>query len=331
MEKRLLSMILVVLLGITLLAGCKKNVGTPEDNAVSEAETENDSTEEAGYTFGYCCIDMSNPYYDSLQLSIKTTLEDSGNHLITKNPQGDIDTQLEQINELIEAGVDSVFLCPVDWEAIAPGLQALKDAGIPIINIDTQVKDSDMIDAYVGSDNKNAGFVCGEDLIKKMPEGGKIVVLECQTMNSINDRITGFEEAIVDNGFEVIERANAQGEEKQAKIEIERMLAKYDQIDVIMCGNDQMALGALEAVKAAGRQNIKIYGVDGSPEIKTELAKGNSQIEGTGAQSPINIGKKVVDTALAIMNHEQYEPEVYEPTFFIDKDNVELYGTDGWQ
>lgn len=98
-------------------------------------------------------------------------------------------------------------MCPVDWEKITPALEALKEADIPVINIDTQVKDTDLIDAYVGSDNKNAGFLCGEDLMKQRPDGGRIVILECPSMNSINERITGFEEAVPIGDFEVLARA----------------------------------------------------------------------------------------------------------------------------
>ena len=88
------------------------------------------------------------------------------------------------------------FLCPVDWEKITPSLQALQDAGVKIINIDSQVKDTDYIDAYVGSDNTEAGKLCGNDLIEKYPDGGTVAILEATTQNSVNDRITGFEQAV---------------------------------------------------------------------------------------------------------------------------------------
>ena len=81
-----------------------------------------------------------------------------------------------------------------------------------IINVDTQVKEFDYVDAYIGSDNKNAGYLCGKDLVEKLPEGGKVLILECPTMNSINERITGFEEAIADKGFEVVGRSDTKGE-----------------------------------------------------------------------------------------------------------------------
>lgn len=329
MKKRIISILLVVILIMGMVSGCKKNAGTPEDNAIVENVEEEE--EEKGYVFGYSCIDKSNPYFDTLQMAIETELKERNATLSVKNPALNIDTQIEQINEFIAEGVDGVFLCPVDWEGIEPAIMALKEADIPIINIDTEVKDIDFVDAYVGSDNKNAGFVCGENLIKKLPEGGKVVILESPSMNSINDRITGFEEAISNGGFEVVARADVKGDLQTAMDEMERILREQSEIDAVMCGNDQSALGALVSVNVAKRDGILVYGVDGSPDLKKELMKSGTQIAGTGAQSPINIGKSAVEVAFAILEQENYDKFTYEPTFFIDKDNVELYGTDGWQ
>lgn len=332
MRKRTVCTFFSILLACMMLGGCKKNVGTPEDNPVAEEESEEE--EEKVYVFGYSCIDMDNPYFDTLRRSLENTLGEEEYTLISKNPGADIKVQNRQIEELVEEGIDALFLCPVDWEAITPSLEMLRDEGIPVINIDTQVKEGDLIRAYVGSDNRNAGFVCGEDLKKKCPKGGKLLILECPSMSSVNDRITGFEQAIADGGFEVLDRADVNGEMEKAREAMEGFLDKYQEIDAVMCGNDRIALGALRAVEASDssvKENIRIYGVDGSPEIKSEIAKTDSPMTGTGAQSPIRIGKEAAEIGIAILNGENFEAATYEDTFLIDKGNVEMYGTDGWQ
>ena len=281
--------------------------------------------------FGYSCIDMDNPYFDTLRRSLENTLGENEYRLISKNPGSDAQVQAAQLQELMDEGVDAVFLCPVDWEAVTPALEALQEAGIPVINIDTQVKEESLTKAYIGSDNRNAGYVCGEDLKKRCPRGGKILLLECPSINSINERITGFEQAIANAGFEVLDRADVNGEKEKAKEAMGEFLEKYPKIDGVMCGNDQVALGALEAVKESGRQGIRIYGVDGSPDVKQEIAKPDSPMTATGAQSPIRIGKAAAETGIAILDGEKFETTTYEDTFLIDKGNVEMYGTDGWQ
>ena len=331
MKKRVLLLFLTAACAAALLSGCKKNVGTPEDNAVAEEPEEEENEEESGRLFGYSCIDLSNPFFETLGESIQTSLEEQGDRLMTKDPEADSDTQISQIQEMIDAGVDAVFLCPVDWEEITPALEALDEADIPVINLDTEVKEMDYIDAFVGSDNRNAGYVCGQDLLENKPDGGMIVIVESSSVNSVNERITGFEEAIANGGFEVIQRIDAGGAVSVVKPALTELLQSGEQIDAIMCGNDQMAEQVLAALDEAGNTDPLVYSVDGSPATKTALTDPDSPMQGVGAQSPINMGKTAVKVASAVLEGGAFSRENYEETFFIGRDNVEMYGTDGWQ
>ena len=336
MKKKALIIFAALLIGILALYGCKKAVGTPEDNAASseeESETEEVKEEDIGYKFGFSAIDMENPYFITLESAIKEVLDKEGYTLVTKNPQSDPDIQNQQILEMIDEGIDAIFICPVNWVEITEALEALREADVKIINVDTQVKEMEYVDAYIGSDNENAGYICGEDLLEKCPDGGKILILECPTQNSINERITGFEKAIssAESGFEIAGRADTNGEFQKALEITQEMLKEHKDTDVIMCGNDQIAVGATTAVNLAGMRDVIIYGVDGSPDIKKELEKPATQIAGTAAQSPIGIGKKAAKTGILILDGDEYEKEIYEDVFMINSDNVKMYGADGWQ
>lgn len=330
---RVLSIILMLSICVLGMTACKKSVGAPEDNAVSSEEEEKETEEDKEYMVGFSGIDMENPYFITLEDAARDELSEHGIRLMTKDPETDPDLQIEQIQEMIEAGIDAILLTPVDWEKITPALEMLKEAGVHIINVDTQVKEMDYVDAYIGSDNYTAGYLCGEDLIEKCPEGGKIAILECPTQNSINDRITGFEKAIskAEKGFEVVARADTGGEFERALDEAEKIVEKNPDIVAIMCGNDQLAVGAKTAVNVSGMKEVIIYGVDGSPDIKKELVKKGNQIAGTAAQSPINMGKEAAEIAMAILHGDDYEKEIYEDVFMINQHNVEMYGVDGWQ
>ena len=320
---------LLLILSMGLISCAKPAGGTPEDNPVPQEEEEEE--EIVSYKFGFSCISMENPYYETLEASIREAIEESGSTLISRDPKGDSTAQIQQIRDMIADGIQAIFLCPVDWEKIAPALTELKEADIEIINLDTQVQDREEVDAYVGSDNINAGVICGEKLIEAAPDGGQVVILECTTQNSIIDRINGFEETIAGKGFEVVERSETGGKKDEAKTQMARILKEQDHITAVMCGNDQIALGALEAIEEAGRSEMMIYSVDGSPKLKQELAKDGSLVVGIAAQSPINIGKSAITVALQIMNGERYEKETLEEVLFIDRSNVGMYGVDGWQ
>lgn len=329
MKKRITAVFLMVVLAAALLSGCKQNVGSPEDNAVVDGQdnTEDDA-EATEHAFGFSCSDLSNPFYTVLREAVQSSLEEEGIRLIVRDAEADVDTQIQQIDELIEQKVECVFLCPADWEKITPALEALNEAGIPVVNLDTEVKETGLVKAFVGSDNRNAGYVCGEDLVSRMPEGGRIVIVESSGINSINERITGFEEAILNGGFEVVRRIDAGSEQIGAVL---RTLLDGEEIDAIMCGNDVMAIQVLELLKQTKKQDILVYSVDGSPDTKSALLDPDSPMTGIGAQSPITMGKTAAKTAVAILNRDRYEKEIYAETFFINRENVDMYGTDGWQ
>ena len=156
-------------------------------------------------------------------------------------------------------------------------------------------------------------------------------VKECPTQNSVNERITGFEETLAkaENGFEIVAREDTSGEFQKSLEAAQKILSENSDIVAIMCGNDQMAVGA--AMNVAEQGQILIYGVDGSPDIKKELKKTENQIAGTVAQSPISMGKDAANTVLNILNGKDYEKEIKENVFMINQENVDMYGVDGWQ
>ena len=333
MKKRVLfGIIAAVVTAALILVACKKSVGTPEDNA-SVSETPEDIEEKQEIRIGFSAIDMENPYFITLESAVKEVLGEEEYKLVTKDPGTDPDKQADQIQEMIEEGIDAIILSPVNWEKITPSLEALHTAGVKIINVDTQVKKMDYVDAYIGSDNHSAGVICGEDLIERCPEGGKVAILECPTQNSINDRITGFEEqlATAEKGFEVVAREDTGGEFEKALEASQRILKEHPDIVAIMCGNDQLAVGAKTALNIAKLDEVLIYGVDGSPDIKKELKKPETQIAGTAAQSPISMGKSAARLVIDILEGNEYEKETYEEVFMINKDNVDMYGTESWQ
>lgn len=287
-------------------------------------------TSKKTYKFGYTCMTMNNPFFIALEKSIRQKVEANGDKLITTDPAMDVGKQINQIEDLIAQKIDAIYLNPVDWEGIRPALVELQKAGIPIINFDTQVKDMQYVTAYTGSDNKNAGFVCGADLVSRFPKGGNIIVLDSPLMNSISDRISGFNEAVKGHNFKIVAQQDAKGDLQTSMKITDDILQANPDVVAIMGGNDPTALGALASCRAAGRKNILIYGVDGSPEAKAEIAKGG-QFVGTGAQSPISIGAESVKLAYAILNKAAYQKNTPVQTFLINAKNVAKYGTAGWQ
>lgn len=309
---------------ICLLTACKKEKEIFKEEPQDIPETES-------YTYGFSCLTMDNPYYIELESSLRKHVEAQGNVLITKDAASDAQMQNQQIEELMDAEIDAIFLVPVDWVQIEPSLDKLNEAGIKIINLDTQVQATDKVDAYISSDNSEVGKVCGEDLLTRLPQGGKIIIVECPNRNSISERIKGFEKAIARQGFEVVARIDAKGQLDVALPEVEEALKSNPDVAAIMCGDDPTALGALVAAKSVGASDLIIYGVDGSPEVKKEIAKDGSMIVATVAQSTEMMGQEAAAVALQMMNNERYEDVTYIDTYMITKENITEYKIDAWQ
>ena len=284
-----------------------------------------------GLKFGYTCMDGTNPFFVTIENKMREMVEANGDELIAVDPANDVTKQIPMVEDLIVQNIDGMFMNPVDAEGILPALDQLKEANIPIIGFDTEVADMSYLVSYAGSDNYNAGKVCGEDLVKRCPDGGKIIVLDSPTMQSVTDRTNGFLEAIDGKGFEIVGQQDAKGNLQVAQGLAEDLLTANPDVVAIVGGNDPTALGALAAAKGQGFTDLLIYGVDGSPDIKAELAKGDSMIAGTGAQSPVTIAETAVELMYKYLDGEEIDDRYPVETFLITADNVADYGTDGWQ
>ena len=277
---------------------------------------------------GYTCMDGTNPFFVALEGAIREVVEANGDELISLDPQNSNEKQLNLIEDMISQGVVAMFVNPVDKDGITPGLDALKNAGIPMFGFDTEVAEMSYLVTYAGSDNYNAGKVCGDDLVAKLPDGGPIIVLDSPTMQSVVDRTNGFLDAIKDHGFEVVAQIDCMGNQEQGNLNGTDALIAHPDAVAIFGGNDPTALGAAAAAEAA-QSSCLIYGVDGSPDIKALIADG--KVTGTGAQSPISIGKTIAELYYKWKAGEEVEARYPIPTFMINSDNIAEYNNGGWQ
>ncbi len=277
---------------------------------------------------GYTCMDGTNPFFVALEGSIREIVEANGDELISLDPQNSNEKQLSQIEDLISQGIVAIFVNPADKDGITPALDKLQEAGIPMFGFDTEVTDMDKLVTYAGSDNYNAGYVCGVDLVEKCPDGGPIIVLDSPTMQSVVDRTDGFLAAIEGHGFEVVSQIDCMGNQEQGNLNGTDALTAHPDAVAIFGGNDPTALGAAAAADAAGSSCL-IYGVDGSPDIKALIAEG--KVTGTGAQSPMTIGKTIAELYYKWKAGEEVEDRYPIETFMINSDNIDEYNNGGWQ
>lgn len=280
--------------------------------------------------FGATYMTMNNPFFHVVNDSIKEVVEGNGDFLIARDPAVDQEKQNEQIYEMIEEGVDAIFLNPVDWKAIKPALIACSEAGIPVFNVDTLVYDREYVVSVIASDNYNAGVQCAKDMMAKLDKAD-IVLLDQPIINSITQRMKGFTDTIAGNdNYKVVVRRAARGELEVAMEVMKEIIESGIDFDVVIGGNDPTALGAVAALESQHMEKeILIYGVDGSPDGKIMIKEG--YLEGTSAQAPSVIGRIAAEVAYSYLNGEEIEEFIVVPVTLITKDNLDEFTVNGWQ
>jgi len=119
--------------------------------------------------FGATYMTRNNPFFEELHEGIKEVVEENGDILIARDPQQNQERQNQQILDMLDEGIEVLFLNPVDWESVFPALEACKAANVPVINVDTVVKDTEYVVSIIETDNYQAGVECAKDLINRLP------------------------------------------------------------------------------------------------------------------------------------------------------------------
>ena len=281
--------------------------------------------------FGVSYMTMNNPFYKIINNEILKVVEKNNDTLITLDPELDVDKQNEQIYKFIDQKVDGIFINPIDFEQIEPALQAAKRANIPVIIIDAPVSDESLVNCTIVSDNYDAGVQCAKDMMERL-DSANIVLLKHTTAKSAKERIEGFL-SVIDNNekYKVINEAECDGQLEIAMPKMQEIIEETPDIDVVMALNDPSALGALAALEKNNKNDVMVYGIDGTPEIKALIGR-NQMIVGTVAQSPIKMGQIAVENMYNILKgKKKIEKNIIIPISLINKENLFKYDEDRWQ
>lgn len=283
-----------------------------------------------GRIFGAVYMTMNNPFYEIVDDEIRGVLESRGDMLLTRDPALSVEKQTEQIEELVERGVSAIFLNPADWKAIGPAVEKAKAKGIPVIAVDSDIYDDRYVDCTVTTDNFQAGALCARHLMESRDRGKILLLTHNQTKSGI-DRIQGFKEALKGKeGFEILAERDCLGQLEIAMPVMKELAVEYPQADVVMCLNDLAAMGVMAALEEQGLTGkMAVYGVDGSPDGKSMISAGI--MTATAAQFPRQIGRRAAEAAYDILDGTPAEKEIKIPPRLITKEELQQYGTDGWQ
>ena len=282
---------------------------------------------------GVTYMTMNNDFYKTLNAELEKKTNQQGSRLYVRDPELDEGKQSQQIDFFVREKVDVIVINPVksNSPSIISSLQKAKKAGIKIIVVDTPVSKEVAVDTTIVSDNYQAGVLIAKDMMKRLP-AANILLLEHRNAVSAMDRIRGFVETIKNQPqYKIISQKETLGQTEEAMPQVKSALDEGMDFNVVMALNDRAAIGALAAIKNNGlNRKLSIYGVDGSPDIKNFLATTND-IEGTVAQSPIQMGRKVAQVIELMQEGKSYDSQYLIPVHLVNRDNISQYTVTGWQ
>ncbi len=219
----------------------------------------------------------------------------------------DLSQQVALVEQMVARGVDAIVIAPADSKALVPALKKAQTAGIIVINIDNKL-DKDVLEKseiqipFVGPDNREGAGKVGDALAKSLSPGAKVAILEgVPTAFNAQQRRTGFEDAMKTAQAEIVSVQSASWEMAKANSVSSSILTEHPELSAILASNDSMALGAVAAVKAAGKEGeVLVVGFDNISAVQAMIKEG--RIFATADQHGDQLAVFGIEAALSSLN-----------------------------
>jgi ribose transport system substrate-binding protein len=276
-----------------------------------------------GGTIGFAVSTLANPFFVTMKDAGEAKAAELGLEMITLDAQDNNERQASQIEDLISRGVDVLIINPVDSDAVATSVQQANEAGIPVITV-TRPSNGGEVVQHLDIDNAYAGQLVAEQLVKDLGGKGRVAILEgIPGTPSAQARQEGFLAVLkAYPDIEVVSSLTANYAREEGARVMEDVLQANPELDAVYAHNDEMALGAVRAIEAAGRSaEIKVYGIDATDDALQAIRDG--QMVATVKQQPDVEMATAVESAAKILRGEEVEPLVIIPLVLVTAETLE--------
>ncbi|WP_342581298.1 ribose ABC transporter substrate-binding protein RbsB [Ureibacillus sp. FSL W7-1570] len=293
-----MKLLFFVVIAMLVLSACSMDSSLEKKDDAAKG-----TKEEGSYKIGFSISTLNNPFFVTLSDGAKAVSKEKGVDLVIVDAQDDASKQASDVEDLIQQGIDLLLINPVDSSAAGSAVESANAAGIPVITVDRSA-DSGEVVAHIASDNVEGGKLAGEYLLELVGEGAKVAMLEgVPGSSAARDRGEGFLKA-VEGKVDLVSSQPANFNRSEGLSVMENMLQAHPDIEAVFAQNDEMALGALEAISAAGKE-IVVIGFDATDDALKKIDEG--KMAASVAQKPEEIGKTAIETAVKYLNGEKVE------------------------
>jgi ribose transport system substrate-binding protein len=248
-------------------------------------------------TIGVSIQDLQAQFYEDLEAGMKSEAAKYGYAVSFVDANRDSAKQTSQVEDFISKKVDAIVLTPADSKAVGSAIVEANQAGIPVFTADiASTASKGTVIAHIASDNIQGGKVGGDLMCKALGGKGTIAIIDQPEVTSVQDRVRGFKSELAAKcpGVAIVADQSAGGDRPTAQSVTENLLQRFPNLGGIFGINDDSALGALAAVRGAGKVGtIKVVGYDATPEARQQIDAG--AMVGDPQQHPDTIGKLTID------------------------------------
>lgn len=260
---------------------------------------------------------LNNPFFVSLRDGVVKEAKSLGMEVIIVDAQNDSAKQVNDVEDLIQQGVDALLINPTDSASISTAVQSANNIGIPVVTLDRSA-DKGIVEALVASDNIKGGEMAANYMIEKLGEKAQVIELEgVPGASATRERGQGFHN-IADEKLTIVAKQAADFDRTKGLTVMENLLQANPDVKAVFAHNDEMALGAIEAINSSGK-DVMVIGFDGNDDALNAIKSGD--MEATVAQQPELIGKLAVDAARDVLQGKKVEEIIAAPLKLVTKDN----------
>jgi len=262
-----------------------------------------------------------NPFWASVEKGAKEEAAKLGVDLVLVAPpqEGDVQAQINQVEDQLAKGVDAIALAPGDPNAFAPIVDDAIKSGVPVVFVDTKGINEGV--TFIGTNNMNGAELAANFICDKTAKGSDVAILTgIESQSTALLRRDGAIKGFKNCGLNIVATQTAEWDTAKGRSVTESIILKNPNIKAIFASNDNMGLGAMQALKDADMNNVIVVGFDATPDAATSILKG--EMTATIAQFSYNMGAYGVKYALELANGGSIDPNIDTGTQLVTKENA---------
>ncbi|WP_028392031.1 substrate-binding domain-containing protein [Bacillus cihuensis] len=313
-------LLLVLLIMTTMVAACSSNLETSSGSGDSKQKKDSDSIK-----IGFQVYGLRGEFATNLTEAMKAHAKEIGVDLVVMDGNYDVSTAISQLKNLESQKVDAIIVNPIDEEALNATVDEIVNAGTPVLGVNAFLT-SEKLNSYIGSPDVVAGETEAQQIVDALGGKGNVVLLEGPIgQTGQTKRREGIDNILEKNkDIKLIAEQTANWSRAEAMTIMENWIQTHgDKINAVIAQNDEMAIGAINALRAKGMTDVPVVGVDGVNDALQAVKKG--EMIATVYQNAIEQGKTVVDMAVKAAKGETIEKQYEIPFELVTDENVDEY------